>query len=255
MLAALALGAAAQERSDSTNPDANEMLRRVDRQNNRFEDATFHYLMRIKDADVARDVEFTVQQKGVQKRLVRFTWPEDMKGTALLIEAPDRIYALLPAFGNRIRRVGTNMLGQDFMGSDLTYEDLTVTELAPYYSASFAGEEGGRTVLELARKKDAPVVTARLKVWIDRRDDTMFKVEYYDADGRKLRTRTRTDFRPSPQFDIVQDRTTFINHGRNNHETELLLMQYWPNTGLSDDLFTKRELGKQPAPARTEPAQ
>jgi outer membrane lipoprotein-sorting protein len=256
LLATLALSAATvagQERSAAP-PDGNELLRRADRQHNNFEDATFQYLMRIKEAGAVREVEFTVQQKGVQKRLVRFTSPDDAKGMALLIEAPDQVHALLPAFGNRIRRMGTQMLGQDFMGSDLTYEDLAVIQFAPYYTASIAGKEEKRVILELTRKKDALFVTPRLKLWIDQPEDTIFKVEYYDENGRKLRTRTRTNFRPSPQFDFVQDRTTFVNHARNDHETELLMVMFRLNKGLSDDLFTRRELYNNPKKTGDAPA-
>lgn len=242
LLAALTLFSAttaAQERSDGASPPADEMLQHADVQNNPFRDATLQFTMRIKEPTSAREVGFILLQKGTQKRLVRFISPNDIKGMAFLVESADIMHALLPAFGNRVRRLGTHVRAQSFMGSDMTYEDFSVTELAPFYNAKLVGLEDGSTILELNQKAGVQHVFPRLKLRLNQRNNTVSKIEYYDVNGSKLRTQIRSDFKQdsATQY-LLPQRIVFIDHSRNNHETELILTKSQFNTGLSDELFT-----------------
>ena len=110
---------------------ADALLVRTDKQNNAFKDARFEFKMRIKEpSGQVREIEFTTLQKGNQKRLVRFLAPADVKGMGFLSESADVMYALLPAFGNRVRRLGSHQMNQSFMGSDLSSSDMNAIELA-----------------------------------------------------------------------------------------------------------------------------
>jgi outer membrane lipoprotein-sorting protein len=221
-----------------------EILRRVDQQANAFKDATFHFKMRIKEpSGQVREVEFTNTQKGTTKRMVRFLAPGDIKGMGMLVESQDVMYALLPAFGNRVRRLGTHQVSQSFMGSDLAYEDMSAIEFAPTYSAKAVGNEGAQAVLELTLRPGKKLEFPRLKMWVDTGNFTVAKIEYYDAAGKKLRTQLRQDFRQDPgSTHLSPGKLVFIDHRRNNHETELVLLKSQLDSGLSDESFTVRAL-------------
>ena len=221
-----------------------ELLRMVDQQANAFKDATFHFKMRIKEpSGQVREVEFINTQKGSTKRLVRFLAPGDVKGMGMLVESADTMYALLPAFGNRVRRLGTHQVSQSFMGSDLAYEDMSAIEFQPTFSAKLAGTDGGATVLDMTLRPGKKGEFPRLKMWVDTKLFTVSKIEYYDAAGKKLRTQLRQEFRQDPGSQHQSPgKLVFIDHRRNDHQTELILIESKLNTGLSDDAFTVRAL-------------
>ncbi|MCS6913823.1 MAG: outer membrane lipoprotein-sorting protein [Myxococcales bacterium] len=240
----LALAQAAKAEPAQSVPSADELLRRVDRQANAFKDATFHFRMRIKEpGGQVREIEFTTLQKGTQKRLVRFLSPGDIKGMGILMESADTMYALLPAFGNRVRRMGTHAKNQSFFGSDLSTEDMAAVEFAPDYSARIAGTEGELTLLELTLRPGRQAEFPRLRMWVDPTRYTVSKIEYLDQAGKKLRTQLRSDFKLDEGSEHYSPgKVVFIDHRRNNHETELILLSSKVNTGLGDDQFTVRAL-------------
>jgi outer membrane lipoprotein-sorting protein len=243
-LLGLAGQAWAQCKSKPTGTSGDDLLRRVDCQANDFRDATFHFKMRIKEpSGQAREVEFISMQKGSTKRLVRFLSPGDIRGMGFLSESADVMYALLPAFGNRVRRLGTHQKNQSFMGSDLSADDMSAIEFAPRYTAKVAGTEGELTILELSLKPGLKDDYPRLKMWLDPKRDTVARIEYYDAAGKKLRSQLRQDYKlDSNGRHYSPYKLVFIDHRRNNHETELILLKSEVDKGLTDDQFTQRSL-------------
>jgi outer membrane lipoprotein-sorting protein len=222
---------------------ADALLKRVDHSNTAFKDAIFEFKMRIKDpGGQAREVEFITYQKGNQKRLVRFLAPGDIKGMGFLIESAEVMYALLPQFGNRIRRVATHQMNGSFMGSDMNSDDMAMLEFSPTFAPTAAGSENGQTILDLALRPGKQATCPHLKLWVDPKDALIAKIEYYDASGKKLRTQLRSDYKPDSPDHSSPFRMMFIDHVRNNHETELLLQKSQLNTNLSDDVFTQRSL-------------
>jgi len=61
--------------------------------------------------------EATIQQKGNDKRIFRFTAPASQSGIAVLSLPDDIMYLYLPAFGKE-RRIATSAKNQNFAGTD-----------------------------------------------------------------------------------------------------------------------------------------
>lgn len=222
---------------------ADALLARIDKQATSFKDAIFHFKMRIKDANV-REIEFKTWQKGTQKRLVRFLAPGDIAGMGILVENPTTMYALLPAFGNRVRRLGAHQMNQSFMGSDLSSDDMSQIELVPFYAPKAVGVEGTQTILELNARPGKPVQTPRIKMWVETVTAQVTKLEYYDASGKKLRTQERSDYKKDGATHYSPGKMVFTDHVRNNHQTELILLDSETDKGLSDDMFKQSALAK-----------
>ena len=236
---------AAQAQAPAAAVNADELLKKVDQQANAFSDANFLFKMQIKEPNgQVREVEFQTLQKGTQKRLVRFLAPGDIKGMGFLMESADTMYALLPAFGNRVRRLGTHQQrGQSFMGSDILTDDMSAVEFHVAYAAKAAGTDGDATLLDLTLRPGQQSDAPRLKLWVDSKLLTIRKIEYYDASGKKLRTQERSDFRKDEGSTYYAPyKMTFIDHRRNNHQTDLLMTKREINKGLGDDVFTVRSL-------------
>ncbi len=77
--------------------------------------------------------------------LIRFTYPNDIRGTGFLVWEPpdskteDERFLYLPSLG-RVRRIAGAEAQESFVGSDFTYEDIGGRELEDYTYA-FAGSE------------------------------------------------------------------------------------------------------------------
>jgi hypothetical protein len=80
--------------------------------------------------------------KAGDRTLVRFSYPNDIKGTGLLVwehpDGEDERFLYLPALG-RVRRIAGQEKQGSFAGSDLSYEDIGGRELADY-TYSFTDE-------------------------------------------------------------------------------------------------------------------
>ena len=222
---------------------ADALLKRVDASNSSFKDAIFEFKMVIKESGGDRVVEFTTKQKG-SKRLVKFNKPADINGMGILVESADVVYALLPQFGNRIRRVATHQMGGNFMGSDMSSDDMAVANYSSIFTPKSAGTEDGKTVLELNANSGIKLTNPKLKMWVDPVKAHIAKIEYYDATGKKTRTQIREDYRPDSKEHSSPFLMRFIDHVRNNHETELHLQKSQLDSGLSDDVFSQRALSK-----------
>lgn len=221
---------------------ADDILKKVDQKANAFKDATFYFKLRIKEPDgSARELEFECKQKGTQKRLVRFLAPGDIKGTGILVESADVMYAMLPSL-NRVRRLGKHVKGQSFFGTDLDAEDIWSIEFGAVYTAKLAGTDGALLLLQLSLKAGKESEFSRLKMWVNSKSFVVSKIEYYDNAGKKLRTQERQDFRDGDGGSYLPYKLVFTDHRRDNHQTELLLQKVQVNQGLGDDEFTIRSL-------------
>lgn len=78
------------------------------------------------------------------RRLVRFNYPHDIRGTSFLVwehpSAEDERFLFLPSLG-RVRRIAGSETQDSFAGSDFTYEDIGGRELDEY-TYSFSGADG-----------------------------------------------------------------------------------------------------------------
>lgn len=75
------------------------------------------------------------------RTLVRFTYPNDIRGTSFLVwehpDADDERFLFLPALG-RVRRIAGQEKQESFVGSDLSYEDIGGRDVADYTYAFVA---------------------------------------------------------------------------------------------------------------------
>jgi hypothetical protein len=221
---------------------ADALLARVDKQGNSFNDAFFHYKLRILEASAVRELELEIRQKGTQKRLVRFLAPADIKGMAFLFLSADTTYVLLPAFGNRVRRLGNKQLNASLLGSDMNFSDLSAVDLGRSYAPKSAGSEGGLEILELSLRPGKQSEFPRLKLWLDPKNATISKLESMDASGKKLRTAELLELKQDGPSHWSPGKIVYTDHGRGNHQTELILLESKLDNGFSDDEFTVRAL-------------
>jgi hypothetical protein len=185
------------------------------------------------------------------KTLVRFTSPNDIRGTSFLvwehIDAPDERFLYLPALG-RVRRIAGQEKQESFVGSDLSYADIGGRDIADYTyafaseNANWTAPDGSRhaawALESRAKDKDAAFprsVSIVLKEHLVSVHADIFNRRDERAKVFDVRRLERVDGIWSA-LDLV------VSNERDKTRTELITTSLRYNVGLSDDDFSRREL-------------
>ena len=141
--------------------------------------------MTIHRPDWERSMSMRAWTRGQKKSLVRVTAPSKDKGNATLMD-DNSMWSYSPKI-NRVIKIPSSMMGQNWMGSDFSNKDVSrADDIIERFTHTVIGTEqvDGHTVYEIEAvpKEDAAVVWGKeiLKV----RDDRVLVVEdFYDQDG------------------------------------------------------------------------
>jgi hypothetical protein len=186
--------------------------------------------------------------------LIRFTYPNDIKGTAFLVwehpEGEDERFLYLPALG-RTRRIAGAESQDSFVGSDFTYEDISGRELDDYtYSmveqdATWTAPDGPRVPawrIE-SRAKNAQARFPRVVSTI-RKDN--FVIVHADIHNRRDERQKVYDVRRLEPVQSIWTLSEIVmtNTAEQTH-TELVVKSARYNTGLTEADFSRRELERK----------
>jgi outer membrane lipoprotein-sorting protein len=193
--------------------------------------------MRIRVLEVADDGD---------KSLIVFDRPRDVKGTALLTFAhktgADDQWLYLPAL-KRVKRIAARNKSGPFVGSEFAYEDLASQEVEKY-TYKYLGDEAldGRPVFLIERYPvDRYSGYLRQRVWIDRAEYRVQKVEFYDRKDSLLKTLVFRGYRQYLGRHWRADEMHMENH-QTGKTTLLSWQDYRFQTGLDDADFNRNSL-------------
>jgi hypothetical protein len=135
---------AAQAPQGATAEARGEWLARRVEDRETGQDARIRFRMRLFDRQGrARERQLTLfsiqggagRPVPADRTLVRFTYPNDIQGTAFLVweqpDGDDERFLYLPSLG-RVRRIAGSEAQESFVGSDFTYEDIGGREFERY---------------------------------------------------------------------------------------------------------------------------
>ncbi len=185
------------------------------------------------------------------RTLVRFTYPNDIKGTSFLVwehpDGDDERFLFLPALG-RVRRIAGQEKQESFVGSDLSYEDIGGREIADY-TYTFADENASWTAAD-GSKHPAWALESTAK---DRRADYPRSVSLVLKDrlivvhadifnARNERAKV-FDVTKIERIDGIWTVTNLaVANQRDRTRTELTTTAVRYNIGLKQDDFSRRAL-------------
>ena len=190
-----------------------------------------------------------------QKRLVRFLTPPDVKGTATLLiehaDADDDIWIYLPAL-HKVRRLVANNKKDSFVGTDFSYGDI-IGHRVESWTHTLVGTEqldGAETyVVDSVPRTDAVRETsgyAKRRSWVRGDNFVAVKVLYWDTAEKPVKELHVADLR---ETDPVQHKwqgfRVTMRNTQTGHSTEIVWAKLEVGVGLSDDVFTERELEKE----------
>ncbi len=192
----------------------------------------------------------SISGKG-DRTLVRFTYPNDIKGTSFLVwEHPngeDERFLYLPALG-RVRRIAGEEKQASFVGSDLSYEDIGGRDLTDYtyayadQNAQWTAPDGSKhaawALESRAKDRDAEFPRSVSLVLKDR-----FIVVHADIFNRRDERTKVFDVRRLERVDGIWTALdlTVVNE-REKTRTELTTTTIRYNVALTENDFSRREL-------------
>jgi Outer membrane lipoprotein-sorting protein len=186
------------------------------------------------------------------RTLVRFTYPNDIKGTALLVwehpTADDERFLYLPALG-RVRRIAGSEAQESFVGSDFTYEDIggrefddfdyTLVDRPDAVWTDASGATHPVYTLE-SRRRDSSARFPRIVSLVRRDNFVVVRAEIYNRrDERQKLFEARRVEQVSGYWTVLD---MVMTDQQQRTRTELGLEQVEYDVGLTADAFSRREL-------------
>ena len=233
-------GAASSEKP----PEGEDLLKKMDAALNPFNDAIFESTLVIKEeGGKTRELSFKTWSKpSLERRLIRFTAPAELKGMGLLVESHDVVQVFLPGY-KKVRKMSAHLRNQDFMGSDFSLEDISRSSFAKHYDATLHEQTAKEFILDLHAKKGAKTEYPQLRVWMEKETQLPGRLQYYDEKGKTMKSQERVTYtKDAGGLDgakmVVRDRKA----GRTSELTFKIVEK---NIGMKDDSLTVAALKKK----------
>lgn len=219
---------------------------------NRGKDASIEMEMKLidkKSKERKRELFiFRKDYQGLDKLILKFTYPKDIKGTSFLVwehkEEDNERFLYLPAL-RRVRRIASSEKNENFAGTDFSYEDISGRKLNDYtYKLvnDTATCKGYRCYLLESYPKGKNPKYPRIVSWVRKDSFITLKAEYYNRQGMKEKI-----FEVN-KMERIDDIWTMLEMIMENlklkHRTYIKVNKVSYNQRISDTYFTERELSK-----------
>jgi hypothetical protein len=192
---------------------------------------------------------------GEDKTISFFLSPAEVKGTGFLQlahkDGDDDQWLYLPEV-KRARRITSNLRDQSFMGTDFSYRDLEILgEIRNWTEkearSKLVGQEDvdGKPchVIELAPQQEGGY--GKIVVWMDKDLLVSRKMDFHDKDAKHVKTLLQGDIRDVGAIPTAHHME--MKNVEKGSSTEVKLTEVKYDSGLSDDLFTERQLKRGPS--------
>jgi hypothetical protein len=199
-----------------------------------------------------RKVEYyrKTEEGDVDKILMRFLEPADVKGVGLLtleqIDRDDDQWLYLPAL-KKVRRISSSDQTDNFMGTDFTYEDIRSEKLDRHIYNVIGSEilDGHDCYMiealpaDEAQKRESGY--SRREIWIRKDIFLTVQTKYYDRKGEFFKLGVVKDIvEIAPN--VYRPNFMEMKNLKTNHTTQLNFDNRRVNQGIDNVVFTEREL-------------
>jgi hypothetical protein len=184
------------------------------------------------------------------KLLIRFTYPNDIRGTGFLVwehpRADDERFLYLPSLG-RVRRIAGSEAQESFVGSDFSYEDIGGREFDDYTyalldeSATWSGDGTPHPAYRLeSKRRNASAEFPRVVSLVLKDSFVVAQADIFNRRNEKQKVYDVSRLQQVQRIWTVLE--SKMTNALDQTRTELAVARIDYNTGLKDDAFTRREL-------------
>jgi len=189
--------------------------------------------------------QFTKDFGDVEKSIMFFTAPADVKNTSFMnwtYDDPsksDDQWIYLPAL-KKVKRISSDSKSDYFMGSDFTYDDLGDRKLDDDTHKLLREEtiDGVDYYVVESIPKDEDYMYSKTITWIRKDNFIGLKKEFYDEDGELLKTLKIKKFKEISGFIVITH--SEMENVQKNHRTSMNLDNVKINTGIPNSKFSER---------------
>jgi outer membrane lipoprotein-sorting protein len=183
--------------------------------------------------------EAYLKQKGAEKKIYKYTYPESQAGVATLSLPGDIMWLYMPAF-DKPKKISLLAKSQAFTGTDFSYEDIPTTPYSDRYTPKFLKAEATAYLLELIPKSEKSNYL-KLVVMVDKTYYYPLKIEYFNKGGEKSKEAAYKYSRIGNYWNAMEVVMTDLKKGTS---TSIVMTEVKFDQGLSDDEFTVEKFMK-----------
>jgi outer membrane lipoprotein-sorting protein len=186
------------------------------------------------------------EQGAAERTLMVFETPRDVAGTALLSESrpagEDLQWLYLPAV-KRVKQIGGRNRSGPFMASEFAFEDIATPWWQKYEHRYLRDEKrDGLDCHVLERTpRDTSSGYSRQLVWLDREHRLVRRIEFFDLQGRLLKTYVATGFQRH-QDRFWRPAEMLMVNAQTGRQTRLTWSGYRFGLGLPESDFQQNAL-------------
>ncbi len=218
--------------------DANSILKKMDNVMYSSKDMTgINKIVLINKNGKVSSREATIEQKGTDKRLFRFTKPASQAGISVLSLPNNVMYLYMPAFGKE-RRISSSVKNQKFAGTDFSYDDMESKLFSKKYTPKILNDKANSYVLELFPKSKRSAYS-KVICYINKQYFYPVKMEYFDKGNNKIKVANYTFKKIGKYWNASQ---IIMKDLKRKHTTKMIMTGVKYDTGLTDNDFTVRKL-------------
>jgi outer membrane lipoprotein-sorting protein len=181
--------------------------------------------------------EAIMLQKGLDKRLYRYTKPESQAGIATLSLPGDIMWLYMPAFG-KPKKISLLAKTGAFNNTDFSYEDMDPRTYSERFEATLIESNAKQHILELVPRSDKSSYS-KVMAAIDKATSSPVNLQYYDKRGEKIKVATY-DYEKAGNYWFA--RVVTMTDLKKQHSTTIEITDIEFDLGLSDDEFTVEAL-------------
>ncbi|MEN3044183.1 MAG: outer membrane lipoprotein-sorting protein [Candidatus Hydrothermales bacterium] len=222
--------------------NGNEILKKVEDTYNAPSDRVSELKMVLVESDgTQKEREMKIWMKGKHKKLFVFKSPADVKGVGFLVLSDDELYIYLPAF-KKIRRIASHVKNESFMGTDFSYNDLAKSEFTKDYSAVIKEENENQYVLILTPKPESDVEYSKLIMFVNKKIFLPDSIKFFDKGNNLLKIMRNKKFVQIKNYWSINE--IEMENVKDKHKTVMKTLKQEYDLGLSEEIFTQRNLKK-----------
>ena len=207
-------------------------------------DLTMTLINKSGDQRVRKIKQFTKDLGDLEKSIMFFVSPADVKNTSFMnwtydSDQSDDQWIYLPAL-KKTKRISSDSKSDYFMGSDFTYDDLGDRKLEDDTHKLLREEtmDGKECYVIESLSKDEDYMYSKTVVWVNKSNFIGVQKEFYDEDEDLLKVLAIKEVEEISGIWVITN--SEMKNVQKNHRTTMVLNNIQINTGMSESKFSER---------------